>query len=377
MKKATRILHAAAGRDQGTGALSVPIFNASTFHQADLDRPQWEYGRSGNPTRRALEELLASLEGAAAGFAFSSGMAAISAALMAVTKSGDHIVATRDIYGGSFRLLTDFLSKYGVSHDFVDATNPGDVEKAIRPNTKVLFLESPSNPLLKITDLAAMAELAKKHGLISIIDNTFMTPYLQRPLELGIDISVHSATKFLGGHSDLIAGAVMTKTEELGRAVKAVQNTCGAVLGPNDCWLLLRGIKTLSARMEIQSRQAQALAEWLKAQPWVKQVFYPGLPDHPGHEIIQQQADGFGAVVSVETDSTPRAEKIMKHVKLWSVAVSLGGVESILSYPTKMSHAAIPAKAREALGISPALIRLSVGLEAVEDLQGDLEAAAK
>jgi cystathionine beta-lyase/cystathionine gamma-synthase len=377
MKKSTKLLHAAAGRDIATGALSIPIYNASTFHQKSLDKPEWDYGRSGNPTRRSLEDLLASLEGAAQGYAFSSGMAALTAALTAFTRSGDHIVATRDIYGGTFRLLTEFLSKYGVSHDFVDTTDPATVEKAIRPNTKVLFLESPSNPLLKITDLAAMANIAQKHKVISIIDNTFMSPYLQRPLDFGIDVVVHSATKFLGGHSDLIAGAVMTKTAEQGNAVKFVQNTCGAVLGPNDCWLLIRGIKTLSARMEIQSRQAQALAEWLQQQSWVSEVFYPGLPNHPGHEIIKSQASGFGAVVSVKLDSVARVEKVMQQVKIWSVAVSLGGVESILSYPKKMSHAAIPQKEREALGITNELIRLSVGLEDVEDLVIDLEAASR
>jgi len=377
MNKKTSIQHAAA-RDEKTGALSIPVYHASTYHQPDvLKRQEWDYGRSGNPTRAALEQLLALLEGAAAGFAFSSGMAALTTALTSFVKTSDHIVAAKDIYGGTFRLLTSYLDKFGVAHTFVDTTNPDEVEKAVTAHTKILLLESPSNPLLKITNLSAMAAIAKKHGIISIIDNTFMTPYLQRPLDLGIDISVHSATKFLGGHSDLIAGAIMTKTSEHAQAVKTVQNTCGNILSPNDSWLLIRGIKTLSARIDAQSHSAEILAEKLSALPWVSEVFYPGLAKHPGHEIIKSQSTGFGAVVSVKVDSVERTLGIMKNVKLWNVAVSLGGVESILSYPSKMSHASIPVREREALGITDNLIRLSVGLEDVEDLIDDLNSAAK
>jgi cystathionine beta-lyase/cystathionine gamma-synthase len=376
MKKETAILHGAAGRDEETGALSTPIYHASTFHQSDLDAPRWMYGRAGNPTRHVLEEQLAHLEGAVAGFAFASGMAALTAALTAWTQAGDHIVAPRDIYGGTYRLLTDYLAKFGLRHTFVDMTDPVATEKAVEKSTKILFIETPSNPLLRVTDLVAMAGLARRHGLISIIDNTFMTPLLQRPLDLGIDVSVHSATKFLGGHSDLIAGAVMTRSLELGQGVQAVQHTCGAMLSPGDSWLLLRGIKTLAARMEIQTRSAAALANWLKQQPWLREVYYPGLPDHPGHTVFKQQTTGFGAVLSFKADSEARAVRIMRNVALWNVAVSLGGVESILSYPKKMSHAAIPQKEREALGITGDLIRLSVGLENVEDLIGDLDHAA-
>ncbi|NLD98682.1 MAG: PLP-dependent transferase [Fibrobacter sp.] len=378
MKKKTDILHAAAARDKQTGALSIPVVHASTYHQSDIEKSQeWEYGRSGNPTRCELEKLLAALEGAAGGFAFSSGMAALTTAITSFVKSGDHIVAAKDIYGGTYRLLTTYLRKFDVTCTFVDTSDPGSVEKAIGKNSRVLLLETPSNPLLKITDVAAMVSVAKKHDLLTIIDNTFLTPYLFRPLDLGVDISVHSATKFLGGHSDLIAGAVMTKTAEQAKAVKKVQNTCGNILGPTDSWLLIRGIKTLSARMDVQCRSAETLANWLLTQPWVSQVFYPGLKDHPDHQIISAQASGFGAVISFKTDTVQRAIKIMKQVKIWSVAVSLGGVESILSYPTMMSHAAIPAAEKQMLGITDNLIRLSVGLEDCADLIDDLKNAAE
>ena len=378
MNKKTRILHEAAARDKQTGALSVPVYHASTYHQADIEKtPQWEYGRSANPTRFALEELLAALEGAAAGFAFSSGMAAVTAAITSFVNSGDHIVATRDIYGGSYRFLTGYLNRFGVTHTFVDTTDPQNVQNALLPNTKVLFLESPSNPLLKITDLEAMVGTARKRNILTIIDSTFLTPYFLQPMALGIDVCVHSATKFLGGHSDLIAGAVMTRTPELAKAVKFVQNTCGNILSPNDSWLLIRGIKTLSARLDAQSKSAMILARWLSKQSWVSEVFYPGLESHPGYDIITKQASGYGAVVSVKIDTVERVFKIMKNVRLWNVAVSLGGVESILSYPSKMSHAAIPETERHALGISDNLIRLSIGLEDVEDLINDLQLAAK
>jgi len=377
MKRKTEIVHTAS-RDHATGALSIPIFNASTYHQADVEHPQeWEYGRSGNPTRRALEELLAAIEGGVAGFAFSSGMAAMTAAIMAFIKSGDHIVATRDIYGGSYRLITGFLPKFGVTHTFVDMTDPRNVERAINNATSLILLESPSNPLLRVTDIEAVVAIARAHGILTLLDNTFMTPYLQRPLDLGIDVSVHSATKFLGGHSDLIAGAVVVKAAERAGAVKFTQNTCGAVLGPQDSWLLIRGIKTLSVRMDAQGESALRLAQWLAGQPWITRVHYPGLAAHPGNEILKRQATGFGAVVSIETDTVGRSLALMKRVKLWNVAVSLGGVESIMSYPRLMSHAAIPAAEREALGITDKILRLSIGLEDAEDLIEDLQQAAK
>ena len=373
MKYGTLILHNGNELDPHTGALSIPVYQASTFHQHDVDHPgQYEYSRSGNPTREALENTLAALESGTQGFAFASGMAATSSCL-AILEQGDHVVATEDIYGGSHRILTRFFTKFGISTTFVDMSRLENIERAIRPNTRTLFLESPSNPLLKITDLVGAVEIARKHGLLTMIDNTFMSPYFQRPLELGVDIVIHSATKFLGGHSDVIGGAVITRSESLASRVKFVQNGFGAILGPQDCWLVLRGIKTLKARMELQQQSAMEIAQWLKQQPWVTDVYYPGLPDHPGHDLIKSQATGFGAVLSFKTDTVARTRQLMKQVKLWSVAVSLGGVESILSYPAKMSHAAVPPAERERLGITDNLIRLSVGLEEASDLIEDLE----
>ncbi len=372
MKYGTKILHNGNELDPHTGALSIPVYQASTFHQHDIDNlGKYGYSRSGNPTRDALEKTLAALENGTHAFAFSSGMAAVSSAL-AILEQGDHIVAAEDIYGGSYRILTEFFRKFGISTTFVDMTRLENIERAIGPNTRALFMESPSNPLLKITDIAGAVEVARKHALITMIDNTFMSPYFLQPLDLGVDIVIHSATKFLGGHSDVIAGAVITRDEDLASKIYFVQNGFGAVLGPQDCWLLLRGIKTLRARMVMQQESAIEVALWLKKQSWVTNVYYPGLEDHPGHGIVKSQATGFGAVLSFETDTVQRAKDIMKRVRLWSVAVSLGGVESILSYPVKMSHAAVPQAERERLGITENLIRLSVGLEDAGDLIEDL-----
>ena len=373
MKYDTKILHGAGDKDPFTGALSMPIYPASTYHQENVDEPkEFMYSRSGNPTRKALEETLAVLEGGVAGFAFSSGVAAILAAITAVTKAGDHIVATKDLYGGSYRMFASYLNRFGIDYTFVDTTDISATEKAIRPNTVLLFLESPSNPLLKIIDFEAMVALAAKYGLITIADNTFLSPYFFRPLEFGIDISVHSATKFLGGHSDLIAGAAIVRTQELGKKIYGVQLSAGSILSPENSWLLMRGIKTLRPRMVMQSESAMKIAEWLRKQPWVRKVYYPGLKDHPGNDVITRQAEGYGAVVSFEADTVERVYSIMKNVQYWTVAVSLGGVESIMSYPVKMSHASIPAAEREALGITSALIRLSVGLEDTDDLIEDI-----
>lgn len=372
MKYGTLILHNGNEIDPHTGALSIPVYQASTYRQADVDHPgPFEYARSGNPTREALEKTLAVLENGTRGFAFASGMAATSSCL-AILNQGDHVVATEDIYGGSYRILSRFFDKFGISTTFVDMTDLANVERAIQSNTRALFLESPSNPLLKITDIVGAVALARQHGLMTMIDNTFMSPYLQRPLDLGVDIVIHSVTKFLGGHSDVLGGAAVTRSPDLASRIYFVQNGFGSVLGPQDCWLVLRGIKTLRARMEFQQQSAMEIARWLKKQSWVTDVYYPGLPDHPGHDTIKAQADGFGAVLSFKTDTVERAKKIMKNAKLWMVAVSLGGVESILSYPVTMSHAAMPQSERERLGITDTLIRLSAGLEDPEDLIADL-----
>lgn len=377
MHYTTKILHGKHDKDPLTGALSVPVYHASTFNQKDITQQQtWNYSRSGNPTRKALEETLADLEHASYGYAFASGMAAISAAIMSVCRQHDHILVTRDLYGGTYRFLNKFLSKFGVSYTFVDTTDPVKVAESFTAATKILFLESPSNPLLKITDLSAMASIAQKHGCITMIDNTFLSPYFCRPLDLGIDISIHSGTKFLGGHSDLLCGAVMTNNGKLADQIYFVQNCCGGVLSPQDSWLLLRGIRTLSARMDAQQASAVRIAQWLCTQPWVETVFYPGLASHPGHEILKSQASGFGCVVSARLRSREQTISLLQRVKLWAVAVSLGGVESILSYPWRMSHTSIPEKDRIELGITDTVVRLSVGLEAAEDLIEDLAAAA-
>ncbi|SHF50654.1 cystathionine beta-lyase [Caldanaerobius fijiensis DSM 17918] len=372
MKYATKLLHNGNEIDKHTGALSIPIYQTSTFKQDDVDNPPlYDYSRSGNPTRTALENTMAILEGGTSAYAFSSGMAAMSAVL-SLLDTGDHVIAAQDIYGGTYRALTRHFSKYNIQVSFVDTTDTNKIEDAIKPNTKMLILETPSNPLLKITDLKACAELAKKHNIITVVDNTFMSPYLQRPLELGIDIVVHSATKFIGGHSDVLGGIVVVKDKDLAKQIYFVQNTLGAVLNPHDCWLLLRGIKTLKVRLDAEQQGAIYLAQWLKKQDFVKSVYYPGLPEHPGHDLHLKQAYGPGAVLSFEVKDINTAKKITARVKLFFTAVSLGGVESILSYPAKMSHASVPWKERQKLGITDELLRISVGLEDPEDLSMDI-----
>lgn len=375
MKFGTKLIHNGNEIDKQTGALSIPIYQASTYQQQDVDKPQeFGYSRSGNPTRKALEDTIAALEGGDRGFAFSSGMAATSSAL-SIFSAGDHIVVCEDVYGGTYRIATSFFNRFNLEVTFADAADLDAVKKAIQGNTKAIFLETPSNPLLKITDIKGAVEIAKEHKLLVLIDNTFMSPYLQRPMELGVDIVIHSATKFIGGHSDVLGGLVTVKGQELARRVYAVQNGFGAVLGPQDCWLLLRGLKTLKVRMDFQQKNAQRLAEWLTKNEYVKEVFYPGLEGHKGREIHLRQADGAGAVLSFKTVDDEAAARFMKNVKMAAVAVSLGGVETIVSYPVKMSHAAIPKHERERLGITDNLIRVSVGLEEAEDLIADFERA--
>jgi cystathionine beta-lyase len=375
MNYATRLIHSGKDRDPYTGASSIPIYQASTFHQADPEHlGHYDYARSGNPTREALEQAIASLESGARGLAFASGMAATSSVLM-LFAPGDHLVVGQDIYGGTYRALTTLFRQWKLEVTFVDSTDPASVRKAMTPATRAIFVETPANPLLSITDLRAIVAIAREHKVLAITDNTFMTPYTQRPLELGFDIVVHSATKFLGGHSDLIAGLAVTRDPELGHRLKVIQNTFGAILGPQDSWLVLRGIKTLGVRMEAQQRTAGVVAQWLLTRPEVKRVYYPGLETHPGHATHQAQASGAGAVLSFELRDVATALKLLKGVKLPLMAVSLGGVESILSYPATMSHAAMPRAERLARGISDGLVRLSAGLEAPEDLIADMAAA--
>lgn len=373
--KETDFIHAGPDRDPFTGGSSIPVYQASTFAQPDPDNPgAYDYGRSGNPTREALEKAIAEMEGGSCGFAFASGMAAITAAFF-LLKAGDHVLVSEDVYGGTYRILTTLFRQWGLESDFVDTTNAGAVEKSLKSNSRAIFVESPSNPLLKITDLSAIAAIARRHGLLTMIDNTFPTPWLQRPLELGFDVVLHSATKFIGGHSDVIAGLAVVKDTELGRRLKMIQNNMGAVLGPQDCWLVLRGIKTLGVRLEYQQKSAQKLAEELSRWPRIKQVFYPGLAGHPGRLVHERQCSGAGAVLSFELADAAVARKMFAGVRLCIPAVSLGGVETILSWPARMSHAAMPFAERQRRGIGEGLLRLSAGLEHPQDIINDLKQA--
>lgn len=374
---ATKLIHFGAEIDEHTGASSVPIYQASTFHHHDIfNPPDYDYSRSGNPTRQALEDYIALLEGGERGFAFSSGMAAISTTFLLLS-SGDHVIVTEDVYGGTYRLLTTILDRLGIESTFVDMTRFEEVKAALKPNTKAVFMETPSNPTLKITDIAEITEWAKQRNLLTMLDNTFMTPYHQRPIELGVDIVLHSATKFLGGHSDVLAGLAVAANESLGRRLKQLQNGLGTVLGAQESWLLIRGMKTLQARMEHSEKSARKLASWLLQNDGVVQVFYPGLENHPGREIHEKQSLGYGAVVSFDVGDGDRAKAVLSRVKLPIVAVSLGAVESILSYPAMMSHAAMPREVRHERGITDGLLRYSVGLEDIDDLIADLEQALR
>ncbi|MEK4068298.1 cystathionine beta-lyase [Peribacillus sp. FSL R5-0717] len=371
----TKLLHNQHKFDPATGGVSVPIQHASTFHQSDVDQfGKYDYSRSGNPTREALEDIIAELEEGTHGFAFSSGMAAISTAFLLLS-AGDHIVISEDVYGGTFRMVTSVLNRFNIEHTFVDMTDLESVKAAVQPNTRAIYIETPSNPLLKVTDIQAICDIAKKAGALSFVDNTFLTPALQKPLNLGADVVLHSATKFLSGHSDVVAGLAVVKDPELAARLGSLQNSFGAVLGVQDAWLVMRGLKTLSVRMEHSQKGAEKIAAYLKEQPLVKKVYYPGLADHPQHAIQKGQSLGAGAVLSFELESEEIFRSFVNTVELPVFAVSLGAVESILSYPAKMSHAAMPADEREKRGITNSLLRLSVGLENPDDLIKDFEAA--
>jgi cysteine-S-conjugate beta-lyase len=373
MKFATELIHGGNPIDPEHGSLSHPLYLSSTFAQHSMDSfGRYDYSRSGNPTREALEEAIAGLEGGSTGLAFASGMAAITSTFL-IFAPGDHLVVCEDVYGGTFRVLSTLFKGWGLEVSFVDATDLAAIAAAIRPKTKALYLETPSNPLIKIIDLKACAALAKGKGLLTIVDNTFMTPYLQRPLELGCDIVLHSGTKFLNGHSDVLCGFAVAGDPELGKRLRFVQNAFGAVLGPQDCWLVLRGLKTLKVRMEESQTGARRIVSWLDEQKSVAKVYYPGLPGHPGYQTHLSQASGPGAVFSFELTDYDTTKRLLEGVTLAAFAVSLGGVESILSYPAKMSHAAMPAAERAARGIKDTLVRFSVGLEDPEDLIADMD----
>lgn len=375
MRKKTQLIHGGIFGDDHTGAVSVPIFQVSTYKQDGPGNHRgYEYSRTGNPTRHALEVLIAELESGKRGFAFASGMAATTA-VFTLFNQGDHVLVTDDVYGGSFRVITKVLSRFGITATFIDTSNLAEIEKNIQSNTKAIFLESPTNPLLKITDIAEITKIAKKNNLLTIVDNTFATPYWQNPLTLGADIVVHSATKYLGGHSDVVAGLAVVNSEELGEKLHFIQNATGGVLGPQDSWLLLRGIKTLGIRMEEHEYNAHKIAEFLVQHDQVSKVYYPGLVNHPNHEIAKKQARGFGGMISFDVGSGEKAAKVLTSVKYFTLAESLGAVESLISIPALMTHASIPAERRAELGITDGLIRISVGLEDAEDLIEDLTQA--
>ncbi|WP_404405460.1 bifunctional cystathionine gamma-lyase/homocysteine desulfhydrase [Jeotgalibacillus malaysiensis] len=376
MKQKTKLIHGGIVGDEATGAVSTPIYQVSTYKQDGVGglRQGYEYSRTGNPTRHALEELIKDLENGHAGFAFGSGMAAISSVMM-MFDTGSHVILTDDVYGGTYRVMTKVLNRLGIDSTFVDTSNPDHVKNAIQENTKAVFIETPTNPLLKVTDIAAVSAVAKEHGLLTIVDNTFTTPYWQTPIDHGADIVVHSATKYLGGHSDVVAGLVVVNSAKLAEEVHFVQNSVGAILGPQDSWLLMRGIKTLGLRMEEHEVNAKEIVSFLERHEGVTTIHYPGIKSHPGHEIAAKQSRGFGGMISFDVGSGEKAARVLEKVKYFTLAESLGAVESLISVPARMTHASIPAERRAELGITDGLVRISVGIEDIEDLLIDLEQA--
>jgi Cystathionine beta-lyases/cystathionine gamma-synthases len=369
------LIHGGIDGDKTTGAVNVPIYQTSTYKQSELGvNSGYEYSRTGNPTRYALEKLISDLEGGHAGFAFASGMAATTAVLT-LFKSGEKVLLSSNVYGGTFRVLDKIFTNFNIQYELVDTSNEKLVEEKITDNVKAIFIETPTNPLMTITDIEKISNIAKKHGILTIVDNTFMTPYLQRPIELGADIVVHSATKYLGGHSDLIAGLAVVNSKELAEKLHFIQNSTGGVLNPFDSWLLIRGIKTLSVRMDRHIENANYLAQFLKGHEAIEKVYYPGFHDHPGYEIHKKQANGAGAIISFVLKEGFNINEFFKGVKLITLGESLGGVESLISHPATMTHASIPVEIRQEIGIVDNLIRLSVGIENKKDLAKDIEKA--
>lgn len=376
MKDQTKILHSIPV-DELTGAISTPIYQTSTFvQQGPGIHKGYDYARTNNPTRKVLEDLIATLENGKKGYAFASGLAAIDA-VVKLLETGDEILAVDDIYGGAFRQFTHIYQKFGIKITYVDTTDSNNVKKAINPKTKLVWLESPTNPTLKISDITAIAKIAKENGSLLCVDNTFASPASQKPIDLGADIVINSATKYLGGHSDLIAGLVVTNSDELGEKIKFIQNACGTILSPNDSWLVIRGIETLNLRVKLHAENAQKVAEFLVKEQLVNHVYYPGLPQHKNHDIAGKQQKYFGGIVSfdLKNDSKEVATKIVSSTKIFKLAESLGGMKSLICLPCEMTHKSIPAEKRHASGVTDSLIRLSVGLEDTEDLITDLKQA--
>jgi cystathionine beta-lyase/cystathionine gamma-synthase len=372
---ATDAIHAGQEPDPTTGAVAVPIYQTSTYVQEALGKHKgYEYARTQNPTRGAWERCMATLEGGRFGFAFSSGLASIMTVLH-LLKGGDHLIASNDLYGGTYRLFERVFRDLGLSFTYVDASDPANLAKARRPETRMVFVETPTNPMMSIVDLRATASFCGREGLLMVVDNTFLTPFFQRPLTLGADIVLHSSTKYLNGHSDMVGGVAVVSRHDLAERLGFLQNAIGAVPGPMDAWLAMRGVKTLPVRMARHEENARAIAQTLRRHPRVRKVLYPGLPEHPGHETCKGQASGFGGMVSFVLDDLEEAKRVAGRTRLFALAESLGGVESLLCHPATMTHASIPADERAKRGLSDGLLRLSVGIEDIEDLQADLDRA--
>ena len=374
---ATRAIHSGQEPDPLTGAVTVPIYPTSTYVQQGIGQHKgYEYSRVSNPTRTRLEQNLAALEGGVAARVFASGMAAINA-IVTMLKSGDHLVCGNDLYGGTPRLFNQVMAGFGLEFSYVDTSDAENVERAIRKNTRMVYVETPTNPLMRLSDLAAISQICQRKKVTLVVDNTFMSPYFQQPLALGADMVVHSTTKFLNGHSDGLGGVVVCAKQEHADKLAFLQKAAGAILSPFECWLVLRGVKTLAARMEIHDRSGRIVADFLSKHKKVKAVFYPGLPDHPQHALARRQMSGFGSMITFETGSLKNANKMLKKVRVCSLGESLGGVETLISHPATMTHAALGAKGRKALGITDGLVRISVGIEDVDDILDDLDGALK
>jgi cystathionine beta-lyase/cystathionine gamma-synthase len=372
----TDAIHAGQEPDPSTGAVTTPIYQTSTYVQEGLGKHKgYEYARTKNPTRLALEQNMAVLERGTAAYAFASGMAAETAITQLLLKQGDHAVCSDNVYGGTFRLFDKIVRHYGIDFSYVTTSDPEAVRKALQPNTRMVFVETPTNPVMSITDIRAISEIAHAQNARVVVDNTFMSPYFQRPLELGADIVIHSTTKYLNGHSDSVGGIVVLKHKDDAEKLAFIQNAAGAILSPFDSWLVLRGIKTLPVRMEAHNTNGIAVAKYLSAKKQVRKIYYPGLPDHPGHELAKKQMSGFGAMIAFDLGTLDKATAFLGAVKLCSLAESLGGVETLISHPATMTHASVPADQRARLGITDSLVRISVGIEDVEDLIADLEEA--
>jgi len=378
MRFETLAIHAGERPDKAYGAVSVPIYQTSTFAFEDVGKTRgYDYSRTANPTRKVLEDTLAQLEGGKAGFAFATGMAA-ETTVVHLLKSGDHIISADDVYGGTYRLFQDIMTELGLEVTFLRMNNRQAIERAVKPNTSMIWMETPSNPLLNITDVKMVADIAKKHRILTVIDNTFATPYFLRPIEYGVDLVVHSTTKYLNGHCDVVGGAVITTSDELTERVQFLLNAMGTCASPFDCWLVLRGIQTLPLRMEKHEKNATAIADYLQKHQAVSKVFYPGIKSHPGHEIAKRQMKGFGGVVSFELKDGRKAVNVfLGKLKIFEIAESLGGVASLAEHPGTMSHASMPADVRTKIGIGDDLVRLSIGLENIDDLIEDLEQALR